>query len=114
VPARRHHLLVAGATGAGKGSVLWSVVAGLSPAVKTGQVRLCVIDPKRGMELGAGAPLFTAFSHDAADDTLELLRTLVAVMHARANRLRGHTRLHTPTPSSRCLSSSSSSTKWRP
>jgi S-DNA-T family DNA segregation ATPase FtsK/SpoIIIE len=49
------------------------------------------------MELGAGAPLFTAFSHDAADATLHLLRNLVAVMHARADRLRGHTRLHTPT-----------------
>jgi DNA segregation ATPase FtsK/SpoIIIE, S-DNA-T family len=65
--------------------------------VKTGHVRLCVIDPKGGMELGAGAPLFGAFTHDAADSTLELLRSLVAVMHARANRLRGHTRLHTPT-----------------
>jgi S-DNA-T family DNA segregation ATPase FtsK/SpoIIIE len=51
------------------------------------------------MELGAGASLFTAFSHDAADATLELLRNLVSVMHDRANRLRGHTRLHTPTPS---------------
>ena len=99
VPLLGHHLLVAGATGAGKGSVLWSLIAGLAPSVRTGQVRLCVIDPKGGMELGAGAPLFSAFSHDAADNTLELLRKLVAVMHARANRLRGHTRLHTPTPS---------------
>jgi DNA segregation ATPase FtsK/SpoIIIE, S-DNA-T family len=99
VPMLGHHVLVAGATGAGKGSVLWSLIAGLAPAVKTGQVRLCVIDPKGGMELGAGAPLFTAFSHDAADATLELLRSLAAVMHARANRLRGHTRLHRPTPS---------------
>ena len=99
VPLLGHHLLVAGATGAGKGSVLWSVIAGLAPSVRTGQVRLCVIDPKGGMELGAGEPLFTAFSHDAADNTLELLRKLVAVTHARANRLRGHTRLHTPTPS---------------
>ena len=61
VPALGHHLLVAGATGAGKGSALWSVIAGLAPAVKTGQVRLCVVDPKGGMERGAGAPLFTAF-----------------------------------------------------
>lgn len=99
LPVLGHHLLVSGATGSGKGSVLWSVIAGLAPAVKTGQVRLCVIDPKGGMELGAGAALFTAFSHDAADSTLALLRNLVAVMHARANRLRGHTRLHTPTPS---------------
>jgi DNA segregation ATPase FtsK/SpoIIIE, S-DNA-T family len=98
VPVLGHHLLIAGATGAGKGSVLWSLIAGLSPAVKTGQVRLCAIDPKGGMELGAGAALFSAFSHDAADTTLQMLRSLVTVMHARANRLRGHTRLHTPTP----------------
>ena len=80
-------------------SVLWSLIAGLAPSVRNGCVRLCVIDPKGGMELGAGASLFTAFSHDAADATLELLRNLVSVMHDRANRLRGHTRLHTPTPS---------------
>jgi DNA segregation ATPase FtsK/SpoIIIE, S-DNA-T family len=97
VPVRGHHLLIAGATGAGKGSVLWSLIAGLGPLVKTGQVRLCAIDPKGGMELGAGAALFSEFSHDATDATLDLLRRLVTVMHARANRLRGHTRLHTPT-----------------
>ena len=98
VPVLGHHLLVAGATGSGKGSVLWSLIAGLAPLVRSGQVRLCVIDPKGGMELGAGAPLFGAFSHDAADGTLKLLRSLVVVMHTRANRLRGHTRLHTPSP----------------
>ena len=99
VPVLGHHLLIAGATGAGKGSVLWSLIAALGPCIKTGQVRLCVIDPKGGMELGAGAALFSAFSHDATDTTLDVLRKLVTVMHARANRLRGHTRLHTPTPS---------------
>jgi DNA segregation ATPase FtsK/SpoIIIE, S-DNA-T family len=98
VPVLGHHVLVAGATGAGKGSVLWSLIAGLGPAVGTGQVRLCVIDPKGGMELGAGAPLFSLFSHDATGTTVELLRALVALMHQRANRLRGRTRLHTPTP----------------
>ncbi|MBV8178786.1 MAG: cell division protein FtsK [Mycobacterium sp.] len=99
VPVLGHHLLVAGATGAGKGSVLWSLISGVAPCVKTGQVRLCVIDPKGGMELGAGAALFSAFSHDATDTTVDVLRSLVAVMRARANRLRGYTRLHTPTPS---------------
>jgi DNA segregation ATPase FtsK/SpoIIIE, S-DNA-T family len=98
LPVLGHHILVAGATGAGKGSVLWSLIAGIAPAVKTGLVRLCVIDPKGGMELGAGAPLFSVFTHDATDTTAHLLRKLVALMHARANRLRSHTRLHTPTP----------------
>ncbi|SIK18187.1 FtsK/SpoIIIE domain-containing protein [Mycobacteroides abscessus] len=97
VPILGHHLLVAGSTGSGKGSVLQALIAGLAPDVETGRVRLCVIDPKGGMELGGGAPMFSFFSHDATDRTLELLRALVKVMHERANRLRGHTRLHTPT-----------------
>jgi DNA segregation ATPase FtsK/SpoIIIE, S-DNA-T family len=96
LPILGHHLLVAGATGSGKGSVLWSLIAGLAPDVKTGRVRLCVIDPKGGMELGAGEPMFSLFAHDATGQTLELLRALVDLMHERANQLRGHTRLHTP------------------
>jgi hypothetical protein len=74
LPVLGQHILVAGATGSGKGSVLWSIIAGLAPAVRTGQVRLCVIDPKGGMELGAGAPLFRVFCHDATGTTVELLR----------------------------------------
>jgi len=98
LPVLGQHVLIAGATGAGKGSVLWSLIAGLAPHVATGRVRLCVIDPKGGMELGAGAPMFSRFCHHTGEPTLELLRQLVALMQTRANRLRGHTRLHTPTP----------------
>jgi S-DNA-T family DNA segregation ATPase FtsK/SpoIIIE len=97
LPVLGHHLLVAGATGSGKGSVLWSLLAGIAPDVKSGRVRLCVIDPKGGMELGAGEPMFSFFSHEATGRTLDLLRALVQVMQQRAARLRGHTRLHTPT-----------------
>ncbi|ASQ84642.1 cell division protein FtsK [Mycobacterium intracellulare subsp. chimaera] len=97
LPVLGQHLLVAGATGAGKGSVLWSLIAGLAPQVKSGRVRLWVIDPKGGMELGAGAPMFSRFCHHTGEPTVELLRELVELMQARTNRLRGHTRLHTPT-----------------
>ena len=96
LPVLGQHLLIAGATGAGKGSVLWSLIAGLAPQVKTGRVRLCVIDPKGGMELGAGAPMFSMFCHHTGEPTVGLLRELVALMQERASRLRGHTRLHTP------------------
>ncbi|WP_100525559.1 FtsK/SpoIIIE domain-containing protein [Mycobacteroides abscessus] len=99
LPILGHHLLVAGATGSGKGSVLWSLIAGLAPDIKTGRVRLCVIDPKGGMELGAGEPMFSFFAHDATGQTLELLHALVGLMHERANQLRGHARLHAPTRS---------------
>ena len=97
LPVLGQHILVAGATGSGKGSVLWSIIAALAPAVRAGWVRLLVIDPKGGMEFGRGQTLFTGFSYDNGENTLALLRAVTTVMQQRAQRLRGHTRLHTPT-----------------
>ena len=97
LPVLGQHILVGGATGSGKGSVLWSIVAGLAPGVRAGWVRLLVVDPKGGMEFGRGHNLFTGFAYDNGDDTLGLLRAVTTVMQHRAQRLRGHTRLHTPT-----------------
>ena len=70
LPVLGQHILVAGATGSGKGSVLWSIIAGLAPGVRVGWVRLLVIDPKGGMEFGRGQKLFTGFAYDDGDDTL--------------------------------------------
>src|SRR5690606_12247656 len=50
-------VLVAGATGAGKGSVIWSFVRSLAGGVASGEVELWAFDPKGGMELGGGLPL---------------------------------------------------------
>lgn len=97
LPVVGQHILVAGATGSGKGSVLWSIIAALAPRVRAGSVRLLVIDPKGGMEFGRGQKLFTGFAHDNAENTLGLLRAATIVMQKRAQRLRGHTRLHVPT-----------------
>jgi S-DNA-T family DNA segregation ATPase FtsK/SpoIIIE len=97
VRVRGSHTLIAGATGAGKGSVLWSLIRGLAPAVRDGLVRLWVLDPKGGMELTAGAPLFARFCHDSAAEMATVLEGAVTVMQARAARLRGVTRLHEPT-----------------
>ncbi|PXX07250.1 FtsK/SpoIIIE domain-containing protein [Mycolicibacterium moriokaense] len=97
LPVLGQHILVAGATGAGKGSVLWSIIAALAPGVSAGWVRLLVIDPKGGMEFGRGHRLFAGFAHDNAETTLALLRAATTVMAQRAQRLRGHTRLLTPT-----------------
>ena len=49
------------------------------------------------MEFGRGQKLFTGFAHDNGDNTLGLLRAVTTVMQQRAQRLRGQTRLHTPT-----------------
>jgi S-DNA-T family DNA segregation ATPase FtsK/SpoIIIE len=97
LPVLGQHILVAGATGSGKGSVLWSIIAALAPGVRAGSVRLLVVDPKGGMEFGRGQKLFTGFVHDNAENTVALLRAVTIVMQKRAQRLRGHTRLHVPT-----------------
>lgn len=99
IPVLGHHILVAGATGAGKGSVLWSLIAGLAPGIRSGTVRVLVVDPKGGMEFGRGQRLFSGFAFDNGERTLALLRAATEVMQQRAERLRGHTRLHSPTAS---------------
>jgi S-DNA-T family DNA segregation ATPase FtsK/SpoIIIE len=97
VRLRGSHTLVAGATGSGKGSVIWSLIRALGPLIRDGLVRLWVLDPKGGMELAAGAPLFDRFVYDDPAAMAAVLEQAVAVMQARAARLRGHTRLHDPT-----------------
>jgi DNA segregation ATPase FtsK/SpoIIIE, S-DNA-T family len=96
LPVLGHHILVAGATGSGKGSVLWSLVAGLAPGIWAGWIRVLVVDPKGGMEFGRGQKLFSGFAYDNGHETVELLRAATKIMQQRAQRLRGHTRLHSP------------------
>lgn len=90
------HLLVAGATGAGKGGVVWSLLAGIGPAIRDGLVQVWVIDPKGGMEFGSGNALFSRFAYDTGEATLALLREAATVLSARAERLRGVARQHEP------------------
>lgn len=92
------HLLVAGVTGSGKGSVVWSILSGLAPLISEGTVQAWVIDPKGGMEFGQGAPLFTRFAYDTEQGALELLRDAAATLTRRANVLRGTSRQHVPSP----------------
>ncbi|QDP94823.1 cell division protein FtsK [Microlunatus elymi] len=97
------HVLVVGATGAGKGSVVWSLLVGLQPAIAAGLVRVWAIDPKGGMELSLGAGLFDRFCHgDATSASYEeafagLLEDAVVTMRQRQDQLRGVSRLHAPT-----------------
>ncbi|RVX46041.1 S-DNA-T family DNA segregation ATPase FtsK/SpoIIIE [Nonomuraea polychroma] len=90
------HKLVAGATGAGKGSIIWSTIRGLLPAVRAGLVELWALDPKL-MELSFGRTLFGPRYAATPEECAELLEQAVKVMQERAARFGGHQRSHTPT-----------------
>lgn len=81
------HVLIAGATGAGKGSLLWSLLRGLSPAIGAAWVQVWAIDPKGGMELRPGRALFSRFEDRSPETMCDLLEDLVAVMDHRATQL---------------------------
>jgi S-DNA-T family DNA segregation ATPase FtsK/SpoIIIE len=92
------HLLVAGATGAGKGSVIWSIIRALAVPVHEGRVQLWCVDPKGGMELAAGAAMFHRFAYDTPTDMADLLDAAVDHLHQRAKRMRAEgRRTHTAT-----------------
>lgn len=97
LPLRGSHVLIAGATGAGKGSVIWSIIRALAPSIRGGVAEVWACDPKGGMELAFGEPLFARFAVTAAT-IADLLEDAVTVMERRTGRLRGVARSHTPTP----------------
>jgi DNA segregation ATPase FtsK/SpoIIIE, S-DNA-T family len=96
------HMLVAGMTGSGKGSVFWSLLRGLGPVIRDALVQVWAIDPKGGMELGPGRKLYTRFAVPTLDDApyeeiAVLLEDVVKVMQRRSQGLAGVTRKHVPT-----------------
>jgi S-DNA-T family DNA segregation ATPase FtsK/SpoIIIE len=96
------HLLIAGATGAGKSGVLWAILGALGPAIKTGLVKVWALDPKGGIELAWGRRLFERFYYGGDDtvrwevDFADALDELVTILKARQAKLRGWTRLLKP------------------
>lgn len=93
---RGRHTLVVGCSGAGKGSILWGIAAGLAPAVHVDLVRLWGVDLKRGVELGIGQGLFHTIA-TTPGDAIRVLTDLLGVIDARAATMVGRTRLHEPT-----------------
>jgi S-DNA-T family DNA segregation ATPase FtsK/SpoIIIE len=104
------HLLVAGVTGAGKGSAVWGLLSEVGPAIRDGFVSVWAADPKGGAELGGGEPLFDRFvcggstAGEAWQTAIaDLLDDAVAGMQARLASMRdpqrpgGPVRWHTPT-----------------
>ncbi|MEV5556605.1 FtsK/SpoIIIE domain-containing protein [Nonomuraea wenchangensis] len=90
------HVLVAGATGAGKGSIIWSVIRALLPAARAGLVELWALDPKL-MELSYGRDLFGDRYAATPEECADLLDEAVSIMQKRAARFAGLQRSHTPT-----------------
>lgn len=81
------HVLIAGVTGSGKGSVLWSLLHALGPSTKEGVVQIWAIDPKGGMELRPGRRLFTRFEDGTTEAMCEMLEDLVRLKDERARSL---------------------------
>ena len=99
-PVRLHgtHLLIAGATGAGKASLLWGLVRAMFLLLQTGMARVLAADPKL-MELAYGRVIFETYGQYAADPyaIADMLDQAVADMQGRAARFAGVQRDHTPT-----------------
>jgi S-DNA-T family DNA segregation ATPase FtsK/SpoIIIE len=90
-------VLVVGATDAGKGSVVWSLLRSVAGGIRSGLVQVWAFDPKGGMELAPGLPLFARFACEDFDAMADMLDEAVKTMRERTARLRGHTRQHVPT-----------------
>ena len=92
------HLLIAGATGAGKASLLWGLVRAMLPLMRAGLVRVLAADPKL-MELAYGRVIFDTYGQYAADSAsiVAMLEAAVADMQSRAGMFAGRQRDHTPT-----------------
>ena len=91
-------MLIAGATGAGKASLLWGLVRAMFPLMQDGLVRVLAADPKL-MELAYGRVIFESYGAYAADPAAiaAMLDRAVADMQDRAGRFAGRQRDHTPT-----------------
>ena len=84
------HTLTAGASGAGKNSVMWCPLVSIAPAIRSGLVRVSGIDPK-GMELAYGRDVFHRYAVTGAE-ALHLLDELVSTMDTRKTKFAGHVR----------------------
>jgi S-DNA-T family DNA segregation ATPase FtsK/SpoIIIE len=91
------HLLIAGSTGAGKGSVIWGLIRALLNPMRSGLVRVLAADPKL-MELAYGRAIFERYGRYESDPhaITAMLEQAVTDMQARAAVLAGKQRDHTP------------------
>lgn len=90
--------LTVGVTGAGKASVMWNVILGQAPNIRSGLVEYHGADLKGSMELTMGAALFTRLARTSAEAAI-MLEEAASACEARASRLAGVVRQHQPTRS---------------
>ena len=81
------HVFVAGASGAGKGSLLWSPLRAIGPMIPAGHVHVSMIDLKGGAETERGRPLFHRYATTMAQ-AIDVLVEVRDVMKARQEHLR--------------------------
>ena len=96
MPIEGQHLLVAGRTGSGKSSWIWSLVFGLEPAINAGVCRIWGLDPKR-VELAIGKHWFYKYANDPAG-MVGLIEEFLHEMQARTDVMHGVSRKFTPSP----------------
>lgn len=88
VPILGYHLLIASITGGGKGSAIYSILLHLIPFIEEGSVRVWLVDPKRGVELGLIENVAYRYEDRTDKEIGELLAELVTVMDKSADRLK--------------------------
>ncbi|MDT7723452.1 MAG: segregation ATPase FtsK/SpoIIIE, family [Actinomycetota bacterium] len=83
-PLLGQHWLISGATGSGKGSLIWNPLRSIGPMIREGLVRVWMIDPKGGMETELGKPLFhryaTSADEDVEDDDGDEINPMLALL----------------------------------
>lgn len=93
---RDRHLLLCGATGAGKSNLVAATMRALAPAIHAGWVRVIGIDPKGGMEFGMYSELFTTLACESEAEMVATLEDAAAQCTDRTKGLRGKFRRLTP------------------
>ncbi len=95
------HPLGVGATGSGKGGIMFGTLRQCGPLIRDGLVRVWMIDLKGGTETELARPLFHRHA-TTIDDALEMLREARDSMKADQQRMRGEkarrTQVSTATP----------------
>ena len=81
------HVLTAGASGAGKGSLIWAPLRAMGPLIRDGLVRVSMIDLKGGAETDRGRPLFARYATTMAD-AIDLLTDARDAMKMRQELMR--------------------------